>query len=64
MIPNPATIQARVLPGLSDRRMNGKRISWDDVWQENYVVSVHADGSVDVRELSRCFYCKKLTEEA
>ncbi len=65
VIPNPAAIQARVLPGLSDRlRMNGKRISWDDVWQENYVVSVHADGSVDVRELGRCFYCKKLKQEA
>ena len=65
VIPNPAAIQARVLPGLSDRlRMDGKRISWDDVWQENCVVSVHADGSVDVRELGRCFYCKKLKEEA
>jgi hypothetical protein len=39
VIPNAATIQARVLPGLGDKlRMNGKRISWEDVWQENYLV--------------------------
>ena len=63
VIPNPAAIQARVLPGLADKlRFNGKRISWEDVWQENYLVSVHADGSVDVRELGRCFYCMKLKE--
>ena len=63
VIPNPAAIQARVLPGLSEKlRINGKRISWEDVWQENYLVSVHADSSVDVRELGRCFYCKKLQE--
>ena len=56
-------IQARVLPGLADKlRFNGKRISWEDVWQENYLVSVHADGSVAVRELGRCFYCKKIKE--
>jgi hypothetical protein len=64
VIPNPAAIQARALPGLSDRlRMNGKRISWDDAWQENYMVSVHADGSVGVKELGRCFYCKKIKDE-
>jgi len=63
VIPNPAAIQARVLPGLADKlRFNGKRISWEDVWQENYLVSVHADGSVAVRELGRCFYCKKIKE--
>jgi Domain of unknown function (DUF5615) len=63
VIPNAAAIQARVLPGLSDKlRFNGKQISWDDVWLENYLVSVHADGSVDVRELGRCFYCKKLKD--
>lgn len=34
VIPNPAAIQARVLPGLSDKlRINGKRISWENVWQ-------------------------------
>jgi hypothetical protein len=64
VIPNPAAIQARVLPGLSDKlRIKGKRISWEDVWQENYLVSVHSDGSVEVRELGRCFYCKKLKQE-
>jgi hypothetical protein len=64
VIPNAAAIQARVLPGLSDKlRINGKRISWEDVWLENYVVSVHSDGSVEVRELGRCFYCKKLKEQ-
>jgi hypothetical protein len=64
VIPNPAAIQARVLPGLSDKlRINGKRISWENVWQENYLVSVHSDGTVEVRELGRCFYCKKLKEQ-
>ena len=61
VIPNPSAIQARVLPRLSDKlRINGKRISWEDVWRENYLVSVHSDGSVEVRQLGRCFYCKKL----
>ncbi|HEY5254122.1 MAG TPA: hypothetical protein VIJ53_05695, partial [Acidobacteriaceae bacterium] len=63
VIPNPAAIQARVLPGLSEKlRINGSRISWEDVWRENYLVSVHSDGSVEVRELGRCFYCRKIKE--
>lgn len=63
VIPNAAAVQARVLPGLSEKlRFNGKQISWDEVWQENYLVSVHANSSVDVRELGRCFYCKKLKD--
>jgi hypothetical protein len=61
VIPNPAATQDRVLPGLSAKlRFNSKRISWDDVWRENYLVRVHSDGTVEVRELGRCFYCKKL----
>jgi hypothetical protein len=61
VIPNTAAIQARVLPGLGNKlRMKGRQISWDDVWQENYLVRVHSDGLVEVRELGRCFYCKKL----
>ena len=64
VIPNAAATQARVLPGLSDKlRINGKRISWEDAWLENYLVRVHSDGSVEVRELGRCFYCKKLKEQ-
>ena len=61
VIPNPAAIQERVLLGLAARlRFKGKAISWDDVWRENYLVRVHSDSRVDVRELGRCFYCKKL----
>ena len=61
VIPNPAAIQERVLPGLAAKlRFKGKAISWDDVWRENYLVRVHSDSRVDVRELGRCFYCKKL----
>ena len=61
VIPNPAATQERVLPELSAKlRFNSKRISWDDVWRENYLVRVHSDGTVEVRELGRCFYCKKL----
>jgi len=64
VIPNPGATQERVLPGLSGKlRIKGKRISWEDVWQENYLVSVHSDGAVEVRELGRCFYCKKLKQE-
>lgn len=60
VIPNIAAIQARDLPKLSGRlRMQGTRLSWETVWHENYLVSVHGDGSVDVREIGRCFYCKK-----
>lgn len=61
VIPNHAAIHARVLPRLAEKLRNrGKRISWEDVWQENYLVSVHMDGTVEVRELGRCFYCRKL----
>jgi hypothetical protein len=64
VIPNPAAIQERVLPGLSAKlRFNGKAISWDDVWRENYLVRVHSNGTVEVRELGRCFYCRKLAAE-
>jgi hypothetical protein len=64
VIPNPAAIQERVLPGLGAKlRFSGKAISWDDVWRENYLVRVHSDSAVDVRELGRCFYCKKLASE-
>jgi hypothetical protein len=61
VIPNAAAAQARVLPGLGRKlRYKGKPIFWEDVWFENYLVSVHSDGSVEVRELGRCFYCNKL----
>ncbi|MFZ0272612.1 MAG: hypothetical protein WB524_02340 [Acidobacteriaceae bacterium] len=41
VIPNPAAIQERVLPGLAAKlRFKGKAISWDDVWRENYLVRV------------------------
>ena len=64
VIPNPAAIQERVLPGLSAKlRFGRKAISWDHVWRENYLVRVHSDGTVEVRELGRCFYCKKLASE-
>jgi hypothetical protein len=60
VIPNASAAQARVLPRLTSRlRVGGTRISWENVWQENYLVSAHADGSVEVRELGRCFYCRK-----
>jgi hypothetical protein len=64
VIPNPSAIQERVLPNLAAKlRFKGKAISWDDVWRENYLVRVHSDGIVEVRELGRCFYCKKLSSE-
>lgn len=64
VIPNPAAIQERVLPGLSAKlRFGRKAISWDHVWRENYLVRVHSDGTVEVRERGRCFYCKKLASE-
>jgi hypothetical protein len=64
VIPNAAAIPTRALKGLSAKlRIDGKPISWENVWRENYLVRVHSDGSVDVRELGRCFYCKKLKEE-
>lgn len=64
VIPNAAATQARVLPGLVRKlRYRDKRISWEDVWLENYLVTVHSDGSVEVRELGRCFYCQKLRDK-
>ena len=64
VIPNAAAIQNRVLPGLAGKlRFNGKSITWDDVWRKNYLVRVHSSGNVDVRELGRCFYCKKIEDE-
>jgi hypothetical protein len=64
IIPNPAAIQERVLPGLASKlRFKGEAITWDDVWRENYLVRVHSDGTLEVRELGRCFYCKKLASE-
>jgi hypothetical protein len=62
IIPNQAAIQDRVLPKLATKlRLEGKRISWDDVWRKNLLVRVRSDGVVNVRdELGRCFYCKKL----
>jgi hypothetical protein len=64
VIPNAAAIQDRVLPGLADKlRFDRKSITWDDVWRRNYLVRVHSTGTVDVRELGRCFYCKKIEDE-
>jgi len=62
VIPNQAAIQSCVLPGLAWKlRLDGKSISWDDVWRKNLLVRVRKDGVVDVRnELGRCFYCKKI----
>jgi hypothetical protein len=61
VIPNDGPTQSRVLPRVSEKlRMDGKRITWDDVWWENYLVRVHATGDVDVRALGRCFYCRKV----
>jgi hypothetical protein len=63
VIPNSGAAQTRVLPGLARRlRFKDKRITWDEVWNENYLVRVHANGIVDVQELGRCFYCQKNME--
>jgi hypothetical protein len=63
VIPNDGVAQARVLPGLDKRlRFNGKRITWNDVWQENYLVRVHSTGQVDVEALGRCFYCQRMID--
>lgn len=64
VIPNPAAVQNRVLPGLAKKlRYKGRNIAWQDVWRRNYLVRVHSNGAVDVRELGRCFYCKKIEDE-
>ncbi len=64
VVPNRAATQERVLPGIAAKlRFNGKPISWDEVWRENYLVRAQSDGRVEVRELGRCFYCKKLQSE-
>jgi hypothetical protein len=61
VIPNPSAVQERVLPSLTKKlQLAGKPISWDDVWYKNLLVRVHANGNVEVRELGRCFYCKKI----
>lgn len=64
VIPNAAAAQSRVLPGLAKKlRFNGQSITWQDVWTKNYLVRVHSNGAVDLRELGRCFYCKKIENE-
>jgi hypothetical protein len=64
VIPNPSAVQDRVLPGLTRKlRFNGKNITWQNVWRQNYLVRVHSGGAVDVRELGRCFYCKKIQDD-
>ena len=64
VIPNAAAAQERVLPCLGARlRYAGKSITWDDVWHKNYLVRVHSKSTVEVRELGRCFYCRKIEKE-
>lgn len=64
IIPIPATIEERVLAGLSAKlRFNANPVSWDDVWREAYLVRVQASSTVEVRELGRCFYCRMLESE-
>lgn len=61
IIPNDAKGWEHVFPisGLEERlRLNGKRITWCDVFERNLYVKVEATGRVLVGELPRCPICR------
>jgi hypothetical protein len=60
ILPNRFEIQRRTLADLGFRlRFDGKKISWDDVWQRNLCVRVRTVGNPEITQLPRCFYCQK-----
>ena len=60
ILPNKYEIQKRTLDEVGSRlRFRNRRISWDEVWQENLCVRVKATGNPEVTQLPRCFYCNK-----
>ncbi len=60
ILPNKFEIQRRTLAELGSRlRFNGKKITWDDIWQNNLCVRVVAVGNPEITQLPRCFYCQK-----
>ncbi len=39
--------------------LNGRHLSWKDVWELNCCVRIARTGAVQVTRFDRCFYCKK-----
>lgn len=60
ILPNKYEIQKRTLEQLASRLIfRGKKISWDEVWQQNLCVRVKTIGAPEIAQLPRCFYCQK-----
>jgi hypothetical protein len=50
---NPARIERKLyLP-------NGDGVDWDDVMFFNWLVVIHRDGKVEIRELGQCEHCRQ-----
>jgi hypothetical protein len=64
ILPNRYECQRRVLDGIGNRLyFDGKKITWNDVWKNNYCVRILRYGKVVISELPKCFYCQKLRDQ-
>jgi hypothetical protein len=60
ILPNKYEIQKRTLEQLASRLIfRGKKIGWDEVWQQNLCVRVKTIDAPEITQLPRCFYCQK-----
>jgi hypothetical protein len=61
VLPSGYEHQRRTLSVLQRRLLFGsRRLSWSDVWEENYYVKVKRNGSPEIKRFPRCLYCQKL----
>jgi hypothetical protein len=64
ILPNGLERQKRVLRSLEEKlRFGGKKVSWADVWRENYCVKVSKSGRPVIKAFPKCVYCKKREEQ-
>jgi hypothetical protein len=64
ILPSGFELQKRLLAKAGERlRFDGKRITWADVWSENYCVKLRKNSSPEITKFPKCHYCQKLQEK-
>jgi hypothetical protein len=61
VLPNGYLTQKRILGRAANTlRFGGRKLTWADIWRDNYFVRVGKSGSPEVKRFPRCQFCRKL----
>jgi hypothetical protein len=64
ILPNGFEAQKRAMSGVERKlRFEGKRITWADVWSENYCVRLKKSSDPVITQFPKCLYCRKLQDK-